>query len=265
MNFTDTHCHIYTEQFNDDIDAVIRDAQEVGVNRFLLPSIDSEYSEALLKLASAYPNMIYPMFGLHPCSVNEHWEKELQLVEDTLFSDSNEANPVAVGEIGMDLYWDKSFMDQQIEALRIQVGWAKSLNLPVVIHVREAFKEIFEVFDELNDDKLRGVFHCFTGDYRQAQHIIDYGGFKLGIGGVLTFKNAGLDKVIEQIDLNHLVLETDSPYLAPTPYRGKRNEPAYISLVARKLAEVKGVLVEQIAEVTERNTNEIFFSSQLEN
>jgi TatD DNase family protein len=204
------------------------------------------------------------MFGLHPCSVKENWKEELRLVEHDLFNNSSKLNPIAVGEIGLDLYWERSFLEQQVEALEIQINWAKKLGLPIVIHVRDAFDEIFEVIDSLNDDSLTGVFHCFTGNLSQANHILDYGGFKLGLGGVLTFKNSGLDKTIEQIDLKHLILETDSPYLAPHPHRGKRNEPAYLMLVAKKLAEVKGVLLEEVSRVTEINTNEIFFPKQLE-
>ena len=264
MNYTDTHCHIYTEQFDEDRNEVINSSIGLGIRRFLLPAIDSTYSERLINLASNYPDQIFPMFGLHPCSVKENWKEELRLVEHDLFNNSSKLSPIAVGEIGLDLYWERSFLEQQVEALEIQINWAKKLGLPIVIHVRAAFDEIFEVIDSLNDDSLTGVFHCFTGNLSQANHILDYGGFKLGLGGVLTFKNSGLDKTIEQIDLKHLILETDSPYLAPHPHRGKRNEPAYLMLVAKKLAEVKGVLLEEVSRVTEINTNEIFFPKQLE-
>lgn len=264
MNFTDTHCHIYSEQFDQDQNLVIQSALDSGVSRFLLPSIDSTYTDKLLKLCENYPDTAYPMFGLHPCSVKENWKMELVNVQENLFNKSNNLLPIAIGEIGMDLYWDKTHLQEQVEALETQINWAKELKLPVVIHVRDAFDEIFEVIDKLNDDSLTGVFHCFTGNLNQANHILDYEGFKLGVGGVLTFKNAGLDKTIEQVDLKHLILETDSPYLAPHPNRGKRNEPAYLLLVAKKLAEVKGVLLEEISRITERNTNEIFFPSQLE-
>ena len=264
MNFTDTHCHIYSEQFDGDQNEVIKASIDTGINRFLLPAIDSTYSERLLKLASNYPKQVFPMFGLHPCSVKENWKEELKLVEQYLFHNPTNLKPVAVGEIGLDLYWEKSFLEQQIEALEIQISWAKELRLPIVIHVRDAFDEIFKVIDKLNDESLTGVFHCFTGNLEQANHVLGYGGFKLGLGGVLTFKNSGLDKTIEQVDLKHLILETDSPYLAPHPHRGKRNDPSYLMLVAKKLAEVKGVLLEEVSEVTERNTNEIFFPNQLE-
>ncbi len=262
MKFTDTHCHIYSDQFETDIEDVIEAAQNQGVGRFLLPAIDASHSEKLENLAANHDN-VYPMFGLHPCSVNSNYLDELTVVENQLFSSKNTKQPVAVGEIGIDLYWDKTFLSEQKQALEIQVNWAKKLKLPIVIHVRDAFDEIFEVIDELNDDNLTGVFHCFTGNVNQAKHILNYGGFKLGIGGVLTFKNSGLDKVIENIDLEHLLLETDSPYLAPHPHRGKRNEPSYIPLIARKLAETKGVLIEEVSRITERNTNEIFFPTEL--
>lgn len=258
MKFTDTHCHIYTEQFDGDRDQIIERAEQEGVTRFLLPAIDAEYISRLSGLVAEHKN-IYGMYGLHPCSVNEGWQEELNRVEAQLFGDKKTFEPIAVGEIGMDLYWDKSFFKEQVEALITQVNWAKQLNLPIVIHVRDAFNEIFEVLDDLNDENMKGVFHCFTGNLEQAEHILNYGDFKLGIGGVLTFKNAGLDKVIEQIDLKHLVLETDSPYLAPHPNRGKRNEPSYIKLVAQKLSEIKGISIEEIARITEENTNSVFF------
>jgi len=264
MNFTDTHCHIYTEQFDEDRSGIIESSIKVGVKRFLLPAIDASYTKRLTSLAGEYPTQIFPMFGLHPCSVKDNWELEIEEVQRYLFNNPTNVKPIAVGEIGLDLYWEKSFLDQQIEVLKIQINWAKELNLPIVIHVRDAFEEILEIIDELNDERLSGVFHCFTGNLEQAKHILNYGGFKLGIGGLLTFKNSGLDKTIEQVDLKHLLLETDSPYLAPHPHRGKRNEPSYLMLVAKNLAELKGVSVEEISSVTERNTNEIFFPTQLE-
>ncbi len=258
MNFTDTHCHLYHEQFSEDIEEVISRAKEAGVQRFLLPAIDSNYSKAQHQVVTEYQN-VFTMHGLHPCSVGANWEQELEHVQHNLFNETPNSKLVAVGEIGIDLYWDKTFLQEQTHAFKIQIDWAKKLELPIVIHVREAFDEVFTVLDELNDDRLKGVFHCFTGNLNQAQHILSYGGFMLGIGGVLTFKNAGLDKVIKEVDLNHLVLETDSPYLAPHPNRGKRNEPAYIELIAKKLSHIKSIPVEEIAQITERNTNKMFF------
>lgn len=192
--------------------------------------------------------------GLHPCSVGENVEDELALVEKELQTN----NYIAVGEIGIDLYWDKSFQKQQEMAFRKQIDWAKELQLPIVIHCREAFDEILTILDEVNDDRLFGVFHCFTGSLNQAKHILGYGQFKMGIGGVVTFKNSGLDKVVEQLDLKDLVLETDSPYLAPAPYRGKRNESNHVVLVAEKLASIFDLSVEEVAEITTRNALEIF-------
>lgn len=264
MNWTDTHCHLYGEQFDNDIDSAIQRALDLNVNRFLLPAIDSTYTSRLQNLAKQYPTSMFTMAGLHPCSVKENWEDELRKVKTQLFENKAEKH-IAVGEIGMDLYWDKTFLSEQKLALKQQIEWAKTLSLPIVIHVRDAFEEIFDVIDPINDDSLKGVFHCFTGTLEQANHIINYGNFKLGIGGVLTFKNAGLDKVIEAVGLEHLILETDSPYLAPHPNRGKRNESSYLPLIADKLAIIKRIDLEALAQITERNTNEIFFPNQMEN
>ena len=194
------------------------------------------------------------MMGLHPGSIGENWESDLEIVKSNLFNRSY----CAVGEIGMDLYWDKTFIEAQKKAFRMQVEWAKELNLPIVIHARDAFDEIFEIVDEMNDEILRGVFHCFTGTLDQANHILGYGGFKLGIGGVLTYKNAKIDEVIREISLDHLILETDSPYLPPVPYRGKRNESAYLLHIAEKLADVHGVTLKDIEERTSMNAIELF-------
>lgn len=194
------------------------------------------------------------MMGLHPGSIGENWESDLEIVKSNLFNRSY----CAVGEIGMDLYWDKTFIEAQKKAFRMQVEWAKELNLPIVIHARDAFDEIFEIVDEMNDEILRGVFHCFTGSLDQANHILGYGGFKLGIGGVLTYKNAKIDEVIREISLDHLILETDSPYLPPVPYRGKRNESAYLLHIAEKLADVHGVTLKDIEERTSMNAIELF-------
>ncbi len=254
MILTDTHTHLYSEQFDNDIDEVIANAIKNGVTRFFLPNIDASYTEKMLQLAKKYPLQLFPMMGVHPCSIKENYKEEIAHVEQGL-----EKYPFcAIGEIGIDLYWDKSFLTQQQEAFRLQIALAKKYNLPFVIHCRDAFNEIFEIMDELNDDKMRGIFHCFTGNLTQAHHIINYGGFKLGIGGVVTFKNSGLDKVVEHIDMQHIVLETDSPYLAPVPFRGKRNESAYLLNIAQKVAEIKRLTVAEVAEITTQNSVEVF-------
>ncbi|MBW6483628.1 MAG: TatD family hydrolase [Vicingaceae bacterium] len=254
MILTDTHTHLYSEQFDNDIDEVIANAIKNGVTRFFLPNIDASYTEKMLQLAKKYPQQLFPMMGIHPCSIKETYKEEIAHVEQELEKHSF----CAIGEIGIDLYWDKSFLTQQQEAFRLQIALAKKYNLPFIIHCRDAFNEIFEIMDNLNDDKMRGIFHCFTGNLTQAHHIINYGGFKLGIGGVVTFKNSGLDKVVEQIDMQHIVLETDSPYLAPVPFRGKRNESAYLLNIAQKVAEIKRLTVAEVAEITTQNSVEVF-------
>ena len=254
MILTDTHTHLYSEQFNDDIDAVIANSIDRGVTRLFLPNIDINSIDGMMELSNKYPNNCFPMMGLHPTSVKDNYKEELALVEDWL----NKHQFCAVGEIGIDLYWDKTHLKEQQNAFRFQIELAKKHNLPFVIHCRDSFDEIFEILDEMNDEKMRGIFHCFTGNIEQAKHIINYDNFKLGIGGVVTFKNSGLDKVIEQIDLAHLVLETDSPYLAPTPYRGKRNESTYIYNIAEKVADIYTTTIEEVAKVTTKNSKEIF-------
>jgi TatD DNase family protein len=251
--FVDTHTHLYSEEFSGDIDEALKKAIDAGVDKFFLPNIDSSSVSGMHLLCEKYPQHCFPMMGLHPCSVKENYKDELALAYDYLKSKKY----VAVGEIGIDLYWDKTFYTQQIEAFEIQINWALEFELPIVIHCRNSFDEIFEVLTRF--PKLpKGIFHCFSGNAEQAQKVIDVTGFKLGIGGVLTFKNSGLDKAIEHIDVKHLVLETDSPYLAPVPYRGKRNESAYIPLIAAKLAEVKKCSLLEIASVTTANAKEIF-------
>lgn len=253
----DTHAHLYATQFDEDLDEVIARAHEAGVKKVLLPNIDETSMDGMHALCSQHPNFFYPMMGLHPCSVKEDYKKVLALTEDLLFN-NKPFKYIAVGEIGIDLYWDKTFQSEQEDAFRTQIKWAKELELPIVIHARESFPEIFKIVDELNDDRLTGVFHCFTGNREDADHIIEYGGFKLGIGGVLTFKNAGLDKVVANIAPEHLILETDSPYLAPHPHRGKRNESSYIKLVAEKLSEVLDVDMSVVADITTKNALELF-------
>ncbi len=256
MQLIDTHAHIYLKDFKEEIDGVLSSAISKGVERIYLPNIDASTVDDLHILSERYPERCFPMMGLHPGSVKENVEEELTRVQDLLFH--SERKYLAVGEIGIDLYWDKSFIDEQLMAFRRQIEWARELSLPIVIHVRDAFDEVFEVLDELNDDKLRGIFHCFTGNPEQARRVIAYGGFKMGIGGIVTFKNAGLDKTLEEIPLEHLVLETDSPYLAPSPYRGKQNKPEYLFEIAQKLADIKERKIEYIAEVTSENAFTIF-------
>lgn len=250
----DTHTHLYSTEFDTDRDLIIQNAIDAGVSKMFLPNVDLDSISGMHELVKKFSGHCYPMMGLHPCSVKENWESDLVVIKSWL----DKGNYCAVGEIGIDLYWDKSTLEFQKKAFRQQIEWAKEKKLPIVIHVREAFDETFEIVDELNDENLTGVFHCFSGNLDQANHILNYGGFKLGIGGVVTFKNGGLDKVLPHIDLESLVLETDSPYLAPVPHRGKRNESSYIRIVAEKLAELKGVSFETIDEITSRNALALF-------
>jgi TatD DNase family protein len=251
--FIDTHTHLYLDEFNGDRSLVIRKAIASGVKRFYLPNIDSTSIESMLRLEQENPDSCFAMMGLHPCSVNEKVEEELKVVEDWL----KKRKFVAIGEIGIDLYWDKTFLEQQRMAFRKQIDWALEYNYPIVIHCREAFDEIYEIL--VSYQKLpKGIFHCFSGTLEQAQKIIAFENFKLGIGGVVTFKNAGLDKVVQQLDMHHLVLETDSPYLAPIPFRGKRNESGYIMQIAAKVGELKDLSIAEVGEITTQNALEIF-------
>jgi TatD DNase family protein len=252
--FIDTHTHLFVDAFDDDIDLVMQKAIAAGVEYFLLPNIDVDSIDRMHRLEEKYPNKCKSMMGLHPGSVGANWERDLETIRENLFSRSY----CAVGEIGMDLYWDKTFIEAQKKAFRMQVEWAKELKLPVVIHAREAFDEIFAILDEVNDASLFGVFHCFTGTIEQANHIMEYGNFKMGIGGVLTYKNAKLDEVVRKIPLEYLVLETDSPYLSPVPYRGKRNESAYVLHIAEKLADAQGISLKEVEEITTLNAKHLF-------
>ena len=254
--FIDTHTHLYAEEFKDDLKEVVEKAIKSGIEKLLLPNIDVESIEGMHQLVEKYPENCYAMMGLHPGYVKEDWEAQLKTIEENLFAHPEKY--IAVGEIGMDLYWDKTFQEQQALVFRKQVDWAKALKLPIVIHARDAFDEIFEILDEINTPELSGIFHCFTGNLEQANHILNYGNFKLGIGGVLTYKKAEIDKVIENIDLKNLVLETDAPYLPPVPFRGKRNESSYILHIAEKLADVYGVSLKTIEEQTTQNALELF-------
>lgn len=252
--YIDTHTHLFSDAFDEDREIILQRAIDAGVTKLLLPNIDISSINSMHALSAKYPHNCFSMMGLHPGYIKEDWKNQLTIIEKYLFSN----NYVAVGEIGMDLYWDKTFVKEQAEAFAIQVKWAKELKLPIVIHARDAFQEIFDIIDELIDENLSGVFHCFTGNLEQANHILNYKNFKLGIGGVLTYKKADLDKVLQNIGIEHLVLETDSPYLAPTPYRGKRNESSYIIHIAEKLADVYSLTLKEVAEKTTKNALEIF-------
>lgn len=254
MILTDTHTHLYSEQFKEDIDTVLKNCFEKHISRLFLPNIDSESIQPMLKLVNKYPKNLFPMMGLHPCSVNENFEQELEIVASELKTKKY----CAVGEIGIDLFWDKTFFEQQKLAFIQQIKWAKEYHLPIIIHARDSYREIFEILDKENTPELRGIFHCFTGNKQDAEHILSYENFKLGIGGVVTFKNSDLDSVLKTILVNHLVLETDSPYLAPVPHRGKRNESSYLELVALKLCDIYNLSLEEIANITTENSKAIF-------
>jgi len=250
---TDTHTHLYSDAFAEDRQQIMQRALNLGIERFFIPAIDSGYTEAMYALEKEYPKNIFLMMGLHPTSVKENFEEELAHVEEQF----KKRNFYAVGEIGIDLYWDKSTLEMQKIAFRRQIQLAKKYRLPIVIHCRDAFDEIFEVLLIEKSDDLFGIFHCFTGTFEQAQRAISFN-MKLGIGGVITFKNGKIDTFLNQIPLKHIVLETDSPYLAPAPFRGKRNESSYLALVCKKLSEIYGVSEEEIARVTTENSKEIF-------
>jgi TatD DNase family protein len=253
MKFIDTHAHLYAPEFDADRAQILQRALEAGVEIMLLPNIDEESVKPMHQICAAYPQQCYPMMGLHPSSVKENYEAVLAHFKSLL-----DQNPyIAVGEIGIDLYWDQSFVEQQKLAFKEQLRWAEQKQLPVVIHSREAHEVIIQCIDELNISTLRGVFHCFTGSLQEAHQIIERG-FKLGIGGVLTFKNSKLPEVISQLDVSHLLLETDAPYLSPAPHRGQRNESAYIPLVAQRLAEIKGLKPEILAAQLWENTHQLF-------
>lgn len=249
----DTHAHIYSENFDEDRELTIQRAKEVGVEKILMPNIDHTSIDAMLECEMKYEGTCIPMMGLHPCYVKQDFEKELYIVEDWL----NKREFIAVGEIGIDLYWDKTYQQQQIEAFKIQINWAKERNVPIVIHARDSTTEVLEVLSQEKDEKLRGIFHCFGGSLEEAQQIIELD-FHLGIGGVSTFKKGGLDKVLPEITLEHLVLETDCPYLAPVPHRGKRNEPAYIDLVADRISDLKEISKDEVIQATTENAKKVF-------
>lgn len=253
MIITDTHAHLYSELFDEDRNEMVQRAIDAGVSRFFIPAIDSTSFEAMLALETAFPNNTFLMMGLHPTHVKENVVEELAFVKNWL----DKRNFYAVGEIGIDLYWDKTFLKQQQLAFKTQIEWAKEKGLPIIIHCRDAFDEIFEVLEDVKDDNLFGIFHCFTGNLEQAKKAISYN-MKLGIGGVVTFKNGKIDQFLNEIPLEHIVLETDAPYLAPTPYRGKRNESSYLVNVLEKLSDIYKETPQKIAEITTKNSKNVF-------
>ena len=249
----DTHTHLYHEQFRDDIDDVISRAKAVGVEKFYLPSISSKYNKSMHDLEKKFPDDIFCMIGLHPCSVDDNFDLELDFVKKKI----KEHNYKAIGEIGIDLFHEKKYFDQQVIAFEQQIKLAIENDLPIVIHSRDSFDEIFEVLEKFKCEKLRGIFHCFTGNIDQARRIIDLN-FHLGIGGVLTFKNGKISEFLNEIPINKIVLETDSPYLAPSPYRGTRNESSYLKIIADKLAEIYNLKIDEISKITQQNSIKVF-------
>lgn len=253
MIFIDTHTHIYDEQFVEDQDEMIQRTIDAGVTKMYMPNCDHSTIAGMMNLAEKYPKNCFPMMGLHPCYVKENVDEELALVKEYL----EKGIFYAIGEIGLDYYWDVSFKEQQIFAFEKQIDWALQYDLPIVIHCRESLQDSIDIVRKKQDASLKGIFHCFGGNLEEAKQIIDLG-FHLGIGGVSTFKNSKLPEVLTNIDLQHLVLETDAPYLAPTPYRGKRNESSYIPLIAEKLAGIKQINIEEVAQITTETADKIF-------
>jgi len=249
----DTHSHIYSTDFIHDLDEVIQRAYSNDVRKIILPNIDSSSVKNLLNLVDTYPHICIPLMGLHPTSVTHDYQEELQVVEYWL----KKRKFYGIGEIGIDLYWDKSFLDEQIHAFRFQLELARQYELPVVIHVRDSFDEVYNVLNEIKDDNLTGVFHSFTGTIEQASMVIDLG-FKIGVNGIITFKKSGLDEVIKLIDPSNLIIETDSPYLTPAPFRGKRNESSYLVYIAQKIADLHHMTVGDIAQITTENARKLF-------
>ena len=249
----DTHAHLYDEQFDGDRDAVVARAVACGVERMLLPNIDVPTVEPMLEMCRQYPDRCFPMLGLHPTSVDQDFEKQLEIIESYL----EHTKVVAIGETGIDLYWDKQYIGQQTEAFRIHIGWARKYGLPLSIHCRKSYNEIIAILKKEQDGTLTGVFHCFPGNARQADEVTRLG-FMLGIGGVVTYKNAEMAAVVQHTGFEHLLTETDAPYLSPAPYRGKRNESAYIYNIVQKIAELKSMPVSEVADATHANAGRVF-------
>ena len=253
MELIDTHSHLYLDNFAEDFSEVIKRLKENQVKKVLLPNIDLDSIDNMLQLETDYPDIFHPMMGLHPTSVDDSFPEKLKIIEDWL----HKRKFIAIGEIGIDLYWDKTYFKQQVEAFQTQIDWAKSMHLPIVIHARDSFREIFDVVDEKADSTLKGIFHSFSGTKEEADHIIKLG-FNIGINGIVTFKNSKLDDVVKQIDINHLVLETDAPFLSPEPKRGKRNESSHVLYIAEKIAAIKGMKTEEVAQITTQNAKQLF-------
>ena len=253
MTLIDTHTHLFTRHFDNDLDIVMSNALNSDVRQMLLPNIDKGTTDRMKAVQSRFPDQVRMMMGVHPCSIGETWEEEM----DHVRSELNSGGYVAVGEIGIDLYWDKTTLGIQQKAFEQQMAWAKEMDLPVAVHCRDAYPEVIESIRKVQDGSLQGVLHCFTGANEYAGQLLDLG-FHLGIGGVITFKNSGVAEVAANLPLEKLVLETDSPYLAPVPYRGKRNQSSYVRFVAEKLAEVKGISVKELAEITTANAVKLF-------
>ncbi len=255
----DTHAHLYAKQFDEDRQLMLDRAVSVGIEKIFLPNIDTQSIAGMYELVELRPDLCYPMMGLHPCSVKENYEQELDTIEAHLRSGNQDGERrfCAVGECGLDYHWDLTFKSQQIKALRRQIEWAKDLDLPIVLHCRESMDDVIREIQKAQDGSLKGIFHCFSGTQKHVEQVIELG-FLMGLGGVLTFKKSGVDELVKNVALKHLVLETDAPYLAPTPYRGKRNETAYMVKVAERLAEVKGITVAEVAEATTKNALDLF-------
>lgn len=253
MNFIDTHAHLYDKKFKPDWNELVDRMNDSAIERVYLPNIDHTSIEPMFEIELKDEKRFIPMMGLHPCSVKKDFEKELYIMEEWL----NKRKFSAVGEIGLDLHWDKTFFEQQKEAFIIQINWAKKFKIPIAIHTRSSTDEALEILESHKDENLKGVFHCFGGTELQAERIQKLD-FLMGIGGVVTYKNGGLDKVLPNVDLKHLILETDAPYLSPVPHRGKRNESSYIPVIAKKIADIKGLTIKEVAEKTTQNAKTLF-------
>ena len=257
MFLIDTHTHLYLDDFKEDLDVLIKSAIKKNIKKFLLPNIDIKTLQPLLKLTNLYPNNCFPMIGMHPCSIDENFEKNLKLLELKI----QENKFIGIGEIGIDLYWDQTYLNEQKKAFELQINWAKKYKLPIVIHSRKSFNQVYQILKKQQCGSLKGVFHCFGGTIEEAKKIIDLG-FSLGIGGVLTFKNSNLDQVIKKVPIEHIIIETDAPYLAPAPKRGKRNEPEFLSIIANKICEIKNISLSELTNTLYLNTNSIFFNEK---